>query len=246
MVVPGAARRYHWLNRPRFVVAGTESSSSALAAVPHGHSRDDVLPDGIARERTAPSRFSESEYSQWSAYDLSRRDERHDRLHAAVNEARSSEPALAAELEALFAQLRAATSAPAGADPASELVGEMERVAATTLHSALLELLHAHGVNEEDCHNWSTTTGTAVSRVPASMPDPSGGNATVWGVLEIAPPSLKWIPHREPDMSGSEHDADQHLDLREGRLARQRGQRQEGLLGRHRGVGRHRACLLIS
>lgn len=43
---------------------------------------------------------------------------------------------LSDELEALFSRLRAATSNPTGSNPASEIVGEMERAAAKTLHAA--------------------------------------------------------------------------------------------------------------
>jgi hypothetical protein len=170
----------------------------AAAAPPAGHTSDDILPLGAQRARKAPERFSESDYSQWSAYDMSRRDGRHAAVYAAVDEARSSEPALAAELEALFSRVRATTSETAGADPASELIGEMERVAATTLHSALLEMLQTSGVTGEDCHIWTAGSSTAaVSTFAACRPDPSGGNATVWGELQFAPPSLTWIPDPE-------------------------------------------------
>jgi hypothetical protein len=159
------------------------------AAAPAGLTPDGTLPLARGeRARKAPDRFSATEHSQWSAYDLSRLDSRHERVHKAVEQARSSEPALAAELDALFSRLRAATSEQTSADPASELVGEMERVAATTLHSALLEMLHASGVTEADCHIWaadSSAAGSAppvVSTVKACMPDPSGSYKTVWGV----------------------------------------------------------------
>jgi hypothetical protein len=174
------------------------SSDSVKPSVPRGHRPEDILGDNAERQRAAPARFSESEYSRWSAYDISRLDSRHDRVREQVDEARSSEPALASELDALFSRLRAATSESVGSDPASELVGEMERVAATTLHSALLELLAASGVTDEDCHLWTADSSTTpVSTFAACMPDPSGGDATVWGKLQFLPPSLKWIPDQE-------------------------------------------------
>ena len=185
-----------------------EVPSAAEGPVTDGRLSNDVDPANIVaseRSRAAPERFSESKYSQWSAYDMSRLDGRHNSVREAVDEARSSEPTLAAELDSLFSQLYATTSAAVDTDPASELVGEMERVAATTLQSALLELLHASGVNQEDCFVWTADAAPpAVYSVRACMPVSSEGYTTEWGELLIAPPSLKWTP--DPEASAAECD----------------------------------------
>ena len=73
---------------------------------------------------------------------------RHQRHIESVKEAHASEPELSAELSELFSRLRQCASDATDSDPASELVGGMERVAATTLHAALLECLDAHGATE--------------------------------------------------------------------------------------------------
>jgi hypothetical protein len=187
--------------------AETHTSADSLpepAAVPRGHAREDMLADDVVRTRTAPDRFSESEYSQWSAYDLSRIGARHDRVHEDVAEACAAEPALAAELGKLFSGLRTAASAAAGTDPTSEFVGEMERVAATTLHSALLECLQASGVMEEHCHIWADEPAAALLDIPAYLPDPSGISRPASGRLQILPPHLIWtaVPVQE-DAAGS-------------------------------------------
>jgi hypothetical protein len=157
-----------------------------------------VLPDGVVRDRADPDRFADSEYSTFSEYELRRLGVRHDCVSDKdIDEARSTEPALSAELEALFTRLRAAASGKTGSDPASELVGEMERAAAVTLHAALLECLRASGTDEESSHIWAADASPTIS-VPACMPD-SGtpSDKGHWGQLAIAPPSLKWIPPTE-------------------------------------------------
>jgi len=100
-----------------------------------------------------------SKDAQWSAYAASRLGSRHEGCHPEVEEAAAAEPALTAELEALYSRLREVASAPTGSDPASELVGEMERVAAATLHAALLECLSAAGIDEESKHIWADEAG---------------------------------------------------------------------------------------
>ena len=106
-----------------------------------------------SRNSSAPERFSESKYSQWSAYDMDRRGERHEpTTRKAVEEACAAEPALAASLEELYSRLRAVASSAAATDPTSELVGEMERAAATALHAALVECLASAGMDEESIH----------------------------------------------------------------------------------------------
>ena len=118
----------------------------------------------MIRHRAEPQRFADSEYSTFTEYDLKRVGVRHDCVsHKDIDEARSTEPALSEELEALFARLRAAASSPTGSDPASEFVGEMERAAATTLHAALLECLRASGTDEESSHLWATDASPSIS-----------------------------------------------------------------------------------
>ena len=70
-------------------------------------------------------------------YDMSRLVSRHERVHG-IREACSTEPALSAELDALFSRVRSAASAPTGSDPASDLVGGMKRVEAWGSHGAAL------------------------------------------------------------------------------------------------------------
>ena len=41
---------------------------------------------GSERDRSVPERFSSTKHSQWSAYNMDRRDERHDRTLADVDE----------------------------------------------------------------------------------------------------------------------------------------------------------------
>ena len=102
---------------------------------------------------------------------------RHQRHIESVKEAHASEPELSAELSELFSRLRQCASDATDSDPASELVGGMERVAATTLHAALLECLDAHGATEESSHIWSDEAAPITLRVPACMPGstPIGG-----------------------------------------------------------------------
>ena len=143
------------------------------------------------RERSAPDRFSETECMQWSAYDMSRLVSRHERVHG-IREACSTEPALSAELDALFSRVRSAASAPTGSDPASDLVGGMERGAATALHSAVIECMRAAGI---DSH----------FAVPACMPDwHTPTEEGHWGKLVIMLPSIKWIPETESSVESVE------------------------------------------
>mmetsp|Transcript_24351 Transcript_24351/g.62202 ORF Transcript_24351/g.62202 Transcript_24351/m.62202 type:complete len:226 (+) Transcript_24351:292-969(+) len=143
-------------------------------------------------------RFSESDHSTFTEYELSRLGVRHDRVtDKDIDEARSTEPSLAAELDSLFSRVRAATSAPCGSDPTSELVGEMERTVATLLHAALVECLAAAGMDEEVAHIkvWAGDgTASAAFTVAATMPDPSRPSLSQPGELVIAPPFLKWQP----------------------------------------------------
>ena len=138
-------------------------------------------------------RFSESDYSEYTEYELSRVGVRHDRVtDEDIDEARSTEPSLAAELDSLFSRVRAAASATCGADPTSELVGEMERTAATLLHAALVECLAAAGMDEEVAHIWAGDgTASAAFTVAATMPDPSRPSLSQPGVrlsgLKFAP-----------------------------------------------------------
>jgi hypothetical protein len=174
-------------------------------------------PRRSSRDRTPrEEKFADSKHSSgaWSAYDLSRRGERHDRVWEELEEACHAEPELTTELETLFSRLRRSASDPTDSDPASELVGEMERTAATALHAALLECLSASGIDEQSSHVWSEEPAPIAFSVSACMPDMtlSGDDAAcddtvcddaacsdatrndVWGQLVIAPPSLKWIP----------------------------------------------------
>lgn len=112
-----------------------------------------VLEDGAFRARSEPERYADSEHSTFTDYERAQLGVRHYCItDKDIDAARSTEPALSAELEALFARLRAAASDPTGSDPVSELVGEMERAAAMTLHAALLECMRASGTNEETSH----------------------------------------------------------------------------------------------
>jgi len=82
----------------------------------------------VIRHRAEPQRFANSEYSTFTEYDLKRVGVRHDCVsHKDIDEARSTEPALSEELEALFARLRSAASSPTSSDPASEFVGDHSR-----------------------------------------------------------------------------------------------------------------------
>ena len=84
-----------------------EVPSAAEGPVTDGRLSNEVDPANIVaseRSRAAPERFSESEYSQWSAYDMSRLDGRHDSVREAVDEARSSE--LSGRLAARFVRWR--------------------------------------------------------------------------------------------------------------------------------------------
>lgn len=141
------------------ILSSQQASSSATATSP-------VVPRRSERETTLPERFSDSKYSKWSAYDMSRHGKRHD-----LEEACSAEPEYTTELEALYSRLRAAASAATGADPTSEFVGEMERVAATTLHAALIECLASAGMDKESSHIWAGNDAeTASFTVCACMP----------------------------------------------------------------------------
>ena len=140
-------------------------------------------------ERSTPAFFMHSEEAQWSAYATSQLGSRQGGGALDVKEAAMAEPALMAELDALYSRLRDAASNSIGSDPASELVGEMERVAATTLHAALLECLSAAGVEEESSHIWSDAPTAATLVVPALMPE-TQPEASEWGQLVVEPPSL--------------------------------------------------------
>ena len=163
-----------------------------------GLDTSNIFDKANVRDRAAPERFAESEYSTFSEYELRRLGVRHDCVcNKDIDEARSTQPALSAELEALFARLQAIVSDTTGSDRASELVGEMERAAAVTLHAALLECLHASGTDEETPHVWADVCAPTIG-VPAYMP----GHGTPtdvrhWGQLLITPPLLKWIPPSE-------------------------------------------------
>ena len=167
----------------------------------------DILQDGAVRDRAEPERFADSEFSTFTEYDLKQLGVRKGGVSGKdVNEARSADPSLAAEIDALFSKVHEAASAPTGSDPASELVGEMERAAATSLHSALLECMRAAGIDEESSGIWSEDLQRANARVPACFPDPSVPTEQLqWGQLVIAPPSLQWIPPvQEGAASGSD------------------------------------------
>ena len=155
------------------------------------------------RVRTVPERFSRSEYAQWSAFDLSKLGSRQgSSTDAWVAEAMEAEPSMTAQLKELYSRLRSAASSPAGADPTSELVGEMERVAASTLHTALVECLAAAGIDEESRHIWAQDdgdSGSSVITVTACMPENAPGEKADWGQLVISPPFLKWIPNVDED-----------------------------------------------
>lgn len=127
---------------------------------------------------------------------MSRIDIRHNRSKECeedVKQACLQEPALYTDLQALFSDVcRSALSETCG-DPATrELVGSMERIAATALHSALIECWSAAGTNIEDCHLWAEGIPTSTLSVPAYMPDVSGQSNHEWGKLEVSPPYLLW------------------------------------------------------
>ena len=143
-------------------------------------------------ERSKPERFMHSDHAQWSAFAVSQLGSRQGSTPKDLEEAHTSEPKLSAELSELFSRLRQCASDATKSDPASELVGEMERTAATALHAALHECLSASGVDEESSHIWSDEPAPIAFSVSACMPELTG-SAAAWGQLVIAPPSLKWI-----------------------------------------------------
>ena len=182
-----------------------EMPTAAVRKLERGINLSNIFDADVNRDRHQVDRFAESEYSTFSEFDLSRLDVCHSRVTAAdIDEARTTESMLSQDLEAVFAQLLRAISDPTDSDPASELTGEMERAAATTLHAALLECLRASGIDEETSHTWADDASSTLT-VPACMPDwraPSeeGG----WGQLVITPSSLKWIPPTEVTVEGAD------------------------------------------
>ena len=185
---------------------GEGRASSSTDGLPYreqrleaGVDRKNILPDGTVRDRVEPDRFADTEYSTFSDYELRRLGVRHDGVtDQDIDEARTEEPSLAAELEALFARARETASASTGSDPASEVVGKMERAAAIALHSALLECMRAAGVDEESSGIWSEDVQRANFSVPACFPDPCVPTEQIqWGQLVFAPPALKWTPAAE-------------------------------------------------
>ena len=134
-----------------------------------GIDEENILEEGTVRDRAEPDRFTDSEHSTFSERDLKRLGVRHDRVSDTdIGEARSTEPGLSVELESLFARLRQTVSSRTGTDPTSEFVGEMERVAATTLHAALIECLASAGSDEESAHMWTGDDAPAPMRVSAA------------------------------------------------------------------------------
>lgn len=178
---------------------GDESLPMAIPSRNTSYVDTGLIIDG-PRARSEPDRFADSEYSTFTEYELSRLGERHAGVTIDdVDKAREAEPSLAAQLDSLFARVRAAASAPTGSDPASELVGEMERAAATTLHAALLECVRAAGIDEESNGIWTDDLVRANVAVMACLPDAQVPvEKRQWGKLVFAPPNLQWIPTAEP------------------------------------------------
>lgn len=148
------------------------------------------------RQTTPIERFHDTKNSQWSTYLLSVSGYRHGApLQQEALEAAEAEPQLADELEALFRRVHHAS-----ASTASELESEMQRVAATTLHAALIEVLGA-STDEEIPHLWgedhvapttaAAATAAVVHHVRVRFGDAQNGSN---GVLAIAPPFLTFTP----------------------------------------------------
>ena len=76
-------------------------------------SPEDIV-EGSRNRAPRSERFSESKYSMWSAYDMDRRGERHDRVWDDIEEAAKAEPFLKAELDALFTRVHGGATAPSG------------------------------------------------------------------------------------------------------------------------------------
>ena len=109
---------------------------------------------------------------------------------------------LADELEALFRRVHKAHGDASAS--ASELESEMQHVAATTLHAALIEVLGA-STDEEIPHLWgeeqaapttaAAATAAVVHRVRARFGGAQDGSD---GELAIAPPFLTHLHTRRP------------------------------------------------
>jgi hypothetical protein len=160
-------------------------------------------PRRSERVPTAPERFAETSFSQWSVAEMARRDERHGRVW---EEAVAQEPALAAELEKLFSRAREQplpSATVAGGGASDEVEGEMARAAATTLHAALLELISLSQTDDEMSHIWTDEAPPPALRVRAYIYTGGCVDEQRWGELAIAPPMLTWTPSAAEMMANS-------------------------------------------
>ena len=93
-----------------FALSGHADAAGDGGADPPAGGEHEARP---RRHSKPPERFVHSQHAAWSAYDLSRRDGRHGpAAHARVAAACEEEPALAAELDAIFKRLKAVVAAP--------------------------------------------------------------------------------------------------------------------------------------
>ena len=150
------------------------------------------------RDRRETDYFINSSYAQWSAYNLGRLGERHERMRKEVEEASKAAPDLKAELDALLSRLHAAGTSTSAGEPSSddELMGEMKHTAATAMLASLVEMMVA-SQGEEMSHIWAGNGSAAPSvfSVSAFLPDPRGSFIPpLWGTLSVEPPLLKWTP----------------------------------------------------
>ena len=154
-----------------------------------------------ARERSAPVRFTKTKYSQWSAYEMDRRGERHNRVWDNVEEAAKAEPTLKAELDALFSRVHGAAVRPESRPSASvlgsdELEDEMRHAGATLLNSALLEMLAA-STGDELPHLWADPDAAEEPAAASSMISVAVTFDATAGDLAISPPSLTFTPYSQ-------------------------------------------------
>eukprot|EP00966_Prymnesium_polylepis_P331418 7386970-Prymnesium_polylepis.1 len=186
------------LGTPSGSGAASDGNSSSVHAPPAAPA--EARRSG--RVATEPERFSDSKYSKWSAYDMDRRDERHERIWDQVDEAAAAEPALKDELDALFARVHSAATAPSGSTSAGvlgseELKHEMGQAAAACLHSALLEMLAA-SANEELPHIWAGLGAEATPTLATFQVRMGPAGCGSPGQLAVAPPNLTFTPVEPP------------------------------------------------
>ena len=195
----GETSAFHLLTCPFVAYVSSADDGMPMEVEPKlekGLDRSHIITAARDRHSVADP-FLESEHSQWLAYNMDRRGERHDRVRADVEEATTAEPSLKAELEVLFRRVRRTASMPAGSSSAgvhatSEMEAEMAHVGASCLNSVFLELLAASS-DEELPHIWASVDTPA----PAAIEVQARFEST-WGTLAVAPPFLTFMPGEAP------------------------------------------------